>query len=59
MRFVETVRVELALPLAWGVTDVGLNVQVLREGQPLTVRETAELNPLRDVTFPVYEVLLP
>lgn len=44
-----TLRVELALPLAGGVTDVGLSVQVVFEGQPLTVRETAELNPFTDV----------
>jgi hypothetical protein len=50
---VVTVRVELALPLAGGVSDVGLSAQVVWEGQPLTVRETAELNPFKDVTVAV------
>ena len=45
-----TVRVELALPLAGGVTDVGLSVQVVFEGHPLTVSPTAELNPFKEVT---------
>jgi hypothetical protein len=50
---VVTFRVELVLPLAGGVTDVGLSPQVAFEGQPLTVRETDELNPFEDVTVAV------
>ena len=50
---VETVRVELALLLAGGVTDEGLNEQEVIEGQPLTVRATAELNPFSEVTVAV------
>ena len=50
---VVTLSVELALPLAGGVTGVELSVQVVLEGQPLTVRETCELNPFKDVTVAV------
>ena len=48
-----TFRVEVALPSDGGVTDVGLSVQVAFAGQPLTPRETGELNPLNDVTVAV------
>lgn len=48
-----TFRVEVAVPLGGGVTDEGVSVQVAFEGQPLTPRETAELNPLNDVTVAV------
>lgn len=39
------------------VTDVGLNVAVVREGKPLTLKLTVPLKPLSAVTVTVYEVV--
>jgi hypothetical protein len=46
-----TVRVEL--PAGGTVTEVGLSVQVVLLGQPLTVRLTVPLNPFSGVTVAV------
>ena len=59
MWFVATVRVELTLPPWAGVTELGLNVQLLRDGQPVTLRPTVPPNPFKDVTVAVYVVLEP
>jgi hypothetical protein len=47
------VSVEVAVLPDGGVTEVGLNVAVVPVGAPVTVRLTAELKPLRDVTVMV------
>ena len=47
------VRVEVVEPFADGVTDVGFSTHVVDDGQPLTVRSTALLNPFREVTVMV------
>jgi hypothetical protein len=50
---VERVSVEVPEP----VTDVGLNVALVREGRLLTLKLTLPLNPLIAVTVTVYEVV--
>jgi len=50
---VTTVSVEAAEPFAGGVTEDGLIEQVVNAGQPDTVRPTALLNPLIEVTVTV------
>lgn len=50
--FVETVRVEL-FGEGGRVSDVGLNVQVLRDGQPVTPKPTAPANPFKAVMVAV------
>ena len=52
---VATVNVEEPEP----VTDVGAKVPVAPVGNPLTVKATAELNPLAPVTVGVKVVLAP
>lgn len=52
---VETVSVELP----GGVSDVGLNVHVAREGQPVTLRLTLLLNPFKAPRVAVYVVADP
>ena len=49
----------LALPLAGGVSDVGLNAHVTPAGRPVQDRPTAELKPLRLVTVTVLLPLAP
>jgi hypothetical protein len=58
---VVTVRVEVIVPFAAGVTDAGANKQatVALTGAILQVRPTAELNPIREVTEMVEVELLP
>jgi hypothetical protein len=53
-----SVRVDVTKPPEGGVTQAGLGVAVTPAGTPETVRLTAELNPLMDVTFMV-EALMP
>ena len=50
-----TVKVDVAAPLAAGVTDAGANPQVTVAftGAIVQVNDTAELNPLSDVTVTV------
>ena len=50
-----TVKVDVAVPLAAGVTDRGANEQVTVAftGAIAQVNDTAELNPLSDVTVTV------
>jgi hypothetical protein len=54
-----TVKVELAVPFAAGVTDAGVSVQVTVALAGVTAQErpTAELNPLKEVTV-IFEVPL-
>src|SRR5690349_21067822 len=50
---VDTVRVDVTVPLAGGVTEAGLREQVgpfVTAGETAQVRATAELNPAVDVT---------
>ena len=47
---VAIVKVDMAEPFEGGVTEVGLSVHVVFAGHPLTVRPTALLNPLTEVT---------
>ena len=58
---VVTVRVEVAVPFAAGVTDVKLNPQVTVEltGAIAHINPTAELKLFDDVTVMVEVVLLP
>lgn len=52
LRFVETVSVEF-FGEGGSVSDAGLNVQVLRGGQPVTLRLTVPANPFKAVTVVV------
>jgi hypothetical protein len=58
---VVTVNVDVAVPLATGVTEVKLNPQitVALTGATAQVRPTAELKPFNDVTVMVEAVLFP
>lgn len=58
---VETVRIEVAVPLATGVTDTKLNPQVTVALTGATAQDklTAELKLLRDVTVIVEVVIFP
>jgi hypothetical protein len=58
---VVTVKVDVAVPFAAGVTETKLNPQVTVEftGAIAQVNATDELNPLREVTVIVEVVLLP
>lgn len=51
------VSVLAALPLAVGVTDAGLKLQVTRDGSPEQARPTAFEKPLTEVTVQVVVVL--
>lgn len=53
------VRVEVTLPFAAGVTDVGEKVAVTPEGMPVALKVTAELNPFVLVMVMVLVPLLP
>ena len=52
LRFVATVSDDVAGK--GGFSDVGLKVQVLRGGQPATLRLTVPAKPFKDVTVVVY-----
>ena len=58
---VETVKVDVAVPFAAGVTDVKLNPQVTvaLTGEIAQVKFTAALKPLREMTVIRDEVLFP
>jgi hypothetical protein len=47
---VETLRVEVAVPLGGGVTEVGFRTQVPPGGHPETLRPTLLLKPFTDPT---------
>ena len=49
----------VAVPLAAGVTLVGVSVQVEAGGAPAQVTATAELNPVTEVTVTVKLALAP
>jgi hypothetical protein len=54
----ETVRLDVALPFAGGVTEAGLKVHVDPAGRPVQPRSTAELKPLVEVTVQVLAPLV-
>ena len=57
--FVVIVSVDVVEPFAAGVTEVGFSAHIVDAGQPLTVRATELLNPLREVTVAVEVAALP
>lgn len=56
---VAMVKVDMAEPFVGGVTEAGLSVHFVFAGHPLTVRSTALLNPLTEVTVMVDGTELP
>ena len=58
-RLVETLRVEVAVPLGGGVTELGFRRQVLPGGHPETLRLTLLLKLFTDPTVTEYVVLDP